>query len=107
MASIHVNTLLHQGCGFALGLVCAAALPVWSGEILVAGAANRPLWSPGSSVAEGATAGHPPVPTWSAVPLGPLANPGWDLLPIGPRRAPGWSPPAPPVINKAPLWQRL
>ena len=102
MASIPVNTLLQQGFAFALGLVCATALPVWSGEILVAGAANRPLW-----VAAGSTAGQPPVPTWSAVPLGPLASPGWGLLPIGPRRAPGWSPPAPPVINKAPLWQRL
>lgn len=62
MASIPVNTLLQQGCGFTLGLVCATALPVCSGEILVAGAENRPVWRAGSSVAEGSTAGHPLFP---------------------------------------------
>ena len=107
MGSIPVNTLLPQGCGFALGLVYAVALPAWSGETLGAGVANRPGWSAHSSVAQGSMPGRRTVPAWSAMPLVPIVNPGWERLPIGPRPAPEWSPPSPPVINKVPIWQGL
>lgn len=107
MAFIPVNTPLHQGFAFALGLLWASALPAWSAESLKTGAATRPGWQAGSPLAKGSTAGSPTVPTWSVVPLAPLENPGWNWLPKGPSRAPVWSPPVPLVINKAPLWKRL
>ena len=107
MASIPVNTPLRPSSCFSLVLVCATALPAWSDQWMVAGAENRPDWMARSTVAQGSPAGRPPVPTWSAVPLGPEASPGWEWLPAGPGRAPGWAPPAPPVINKAPLWKGL
>jgi len=112
MTAMPLNTPARGGGLLALSLVCATALPAWSGPFMVTETESRPAWTTGQAGPPVAnqlpkTAGPPPssVPTWSAVPSAPDATPSWLRLPSGAGPSPGWSPPSPPVINNPPLWQ--
>jgi hypothetical protein len=110
MASIPMNTPGRRGCWVALSLLCATVLPAWPDQSVLAGTGQPRSADGAARVDQGFTPASPPplsVPTWTPLPLAPEASPGWVVLPGGPGPAPGWSPPSPPLINNAPLWQGL